>query len=118
MPFNPSQVKTPPPEPEAIDVAPAILQAYVGIYELAADTALHVKVENGELYLSSDGQQWGQVYAELETRFFVPGEDTRVVFVKDAAGQVTGFNVEMQGLVLPARKVKWKMSGKYLQREA
>jgi hypothetical protein len=108
VPFDPAKVKTPPPEPAAIDVAPEILQTYVGAYELAADTnvVLHFKVEDGRLYSSTDGQQWNQTYAESETRFFGKGDDTRVEFVKDATGQVTGLNLEMQGLVLPARKVK------------
>lgn len=106
-PFDPSQVKTPPPEPVAIEVDPAILQAYAGTYELASGgTTIYVKVEDGGLYLSTDGRQWGQAYGESETRFFAQGEDTRVEFVKDAAGQVTGFNLEMQGLVLPAKKVR------------
>lgn len=105
-PFDPSQVKTPPPEPVAIEVDPAILQAYAGTYELTTGGAVYVKLEGGNLYVSTDGQQWAQVYAESETRFFVPNEDTRVVFARDAAGQTTGLNVEMQGFVLPARKVK------------
>jgi CubicO group peptidase (beta-lactamase class C family) len=106
-PFDPSKVKTPPPEPVAIDVAPEILQGYVGAYQLVADpnVVLQFKLEDGRLYSSSDGQQWNQRYAESETRFFVQVEDTRVVFVGDAAGMVTGFNLEMSGLVLPARKV-------------
>jgi hypothetical protein len=106
--FDPSKVKAPPPEPAAMDVAPEILQSCVGAYKLAADTnvVLHFKVEGGRLYSSSDGQQWSQVIAESETRFFAQGDDTRVEFVKDAAGQVTGLNLEMQGLVLPAKKVR------------
>lgn len=106
VPFDPAKVKTPPPEPVAIEVAPAILQAYVGAYELAADTVLHVKVEDGNLYFSIDGQQWGQALAESETRFFTKDDSARVMFIKDAAGQVTGLNLEMQGLALSARKVR------------
>ena len=106
VPFDPARVKTPPPEPVAIDVAPAILQAYVGVYELSADTVLYFKVEDGKLYSSFDGEQWDPLYAESETRFFAQGDDTRVVFVKDAAGQVTGLNLEIQGAVLPARKTR------------
>ena len=106
VPFDLARVKTPPPEPVAIDVAPAILQAYVGVYELSRDTVLYFKVEDGKLYSSFDGQQWDQLYAESETRFFAQGDDARVEFVKDAAGQVTGLNLEIQGAVLPARKTR------------
>jgi CubicO group peptidase (beta-lactamase class C family) len=106
VPFDPSKVKTPPPEPVVIEVDPAILRAYVGAYELSADKVMQVKVEDWKLYISVDGQQWDQAYAESETRFFAQGDDTRVVFVKDDAGQVTGLNLEMQGLVLPTKKVR------------
>ena len=106
VPFDPAKVKTPPPKPAAIDVAPEILQAYVGAFELDANTVFHVKVEDGKLYFPGDGQQWDQVVAESETRFFAQGDATRVVFVKDTAGRVTGLNLEMSGWMLPARKVR------------
>jgi len=57
------------------------------------------------LYISVDGQQWSQAYAESETRFFAKDDDTRAVFVKDPAGQVS-LNLEILGLVLPTKKVR------------
>jgi len=106
VPFDPTKVKTPPPEPVAIGVDPAILQAYVGAYELSGDKAIRVKVEDGKLFFSVDDQQWVQAYAESETRFFPKDDDARVVFVKDEAGNVTGLNLELQGLALPTKKVR------------
>ena len=39
--------------------------------------------------------------------FFTKVDDTRFVFVKDAAGEVTGLSLRIQGLELPpAKKVK------------
>jgi hypothetical protein len=57
------------------------------------------------LYLSRDAEHWEQAYGESETRFFAQGDDTRFVFVKDADGKISGLNIEMQGLVIPAQKV-------------
>jgi len=105
VPFDPTKVKTPPPEPVAIEVDPAILQAYVGDYELMGDKVIRAKVEDGKLYFSIDGQQWGQAYAESDNRFFSKDDDMRAVFVKDAAGRVS-LNLEIQGLVLTTEKVR------------
>lgn len=81
-------------------VSPAELEALI---EQVTDKA---NVAGLSVAIISDGQQWDQAFAESETRFFVQGEDTRVAFVGDAAGMVSGFNLEMSGLVLPARKVR------------
>jgi len=106
VPFDPTKVKAPPTEPVAIEVDPAILQAYVGAYELSADKLILAKVEDGRLFLSVDGQSWDKAHAELKTRFFVSGDDMRVEFIEDDAGQVTGLNLEIQGLVLSTKKVR------------
>jgi len=105
IPFDPSRVKTPPPEPVAVEVDPEILRTYAGAYRVSADTTIYVKVDEGRLYLSRDAEHWEQAYGESETRFFVQGDDTRFVFVKDADGKISGLNIEMQGLVIPAQKV-------------
>jgi hypothetical protein len=57
------------------------------------------------LYLSFDAESWEQAYAESDTRFFIQDDDMRFVFVKDADGKISGLNIEIQGLVLPAQKV-------------
>jgi CubicO group peptidase (beta-lactamase class C family) len=105
IPFDPSRVKTPPPEPVAVEVDPEILRTYAGAYRVSADTTIYVKLDEGRLYLSRDAEHWEQAYGESETRFFVQGDDTRFVFVKDADGKISGLNIEMQGLVIPAQKV-------------
>jgi hypothetical protein len=47
------------------------------------------------------------LYAESETRFFAEVDNGRVVFVKDAAGEVTGLSLTVQGMELPpAAKVE------------
>lgn len=106
VPFDPSKEKVPPPEPVAIEVDRAILEGYVGTYEPMPEKLIHVKFEDGSLFCSGDREVWEQMYAESETQFFIKGDDTRFVFVKDSAGKVTGLTVKIQGLELPAKKVK------------
>ena len=106
VPFDPSRQKVPPPERVAIELEPVTLEAYVGIYELTPEELIHVKLGDEGL-LIGDGQEWMPLYAESETRFFAEVDDARVVFVKDAAGQVTGLNLTVQGMELPpAKKVE------------
>lgn len=105
VPFDPSERKTPPPEPVAIEVDPALLQACAGTYEVMGKT-LSFKVEQDSLFVSGDGEHWEQLYAESETRFFVQDDDTRFVFTRDAGGAVTGLSLDIQGIAIPAERVK------------
>jgi CubicO group peptidase (beta-lactamase class C family)/pimeloyl-ACP methyl ester carboxylesterase len=105
VPFDPSQAKAPPPpEPVAIEVDPAILQAYAGTYE-AMGTALSFKVQDGRLHLSVDGGEWARLYAESQIRFFLENDDARFEFVKDNTGAVTGLCIHTQGLEVQATRV-------------
>ncbi|HUT21401.1 MAG TPA: serine hydrolase, partial [Anaerolineae bacterium] len=104
IPFDPSDEKAPPPpDPVAIEVDPAILQAYAGTYE-AMGTALSFKVEAGSLHLSVGGGDWAPLHAESEARFFVENDDARFEFVRDDAGAVTGLCIHTQGLEVQATK--------------
>jgi CubicO group peptidase (beta-lactamase class C family) len=107
-PFDPARVKTPPPEPVAIEVDPAILASYTGTYAWAQegdDRRIRIKLEGKQLWIA-DGEEWVPLHAEAETTFFVRGDDTRFVFIKDDSGAVAGLSLLIQGLTLPmARKI-------------
>jgi len=109
VPYKSNQAKkTPPPEPVAIDVDPAILATYAGTYDMQPNAIFHFKFEDNSLLVQSqDGQSWDPLLAETETQFFVKGrEDYRFVFVKDDTGTVTALQLMLQGVQLPlARKV-------------
>jgi len=101
-PFDPAVVdKTPPPEPVAIEVDPAILATYVGTYEMGSGQRFRVKVEDDQLSIQTPDGEWLPLSAESERRFFIPESDYRFTFVADAAGTVTGVSLEIQGLPLP-----------------
>lgn len=106
-PFDPSIVdKTPPPEPVAIDLDPALLATYAGTYEMKPGQPFQVRLEGDRLLIQGQDGVWSVLHAESETRFFVPGSDYRFVFVVDETNKVTGMRIEVQGLALPpARKV-------------
>jgi len=103
VPFDPAKIKTPPPEPVAIDVDPAILASYTGSYAWIQgneERLIRIKLEGSQLFIT-DSDEWAPLYAETETRFFVPGDDTRFVFTRDDSGAVAGLSLLIQGLTLP-----------------
>jgi CubicO group peptidase (beta-lactamase class C family) len=103
-PFDPSVVdKKPPPEPVAVDVDPAILGTYPGTYEMESGQRFHFKQEEDRLYVQGQDGEWVLLYAESQSRFFVPESDYRFVFVVEQA-EVTGLSLEIQGLALPPAK--------------
>jgi CubicO group peptidase (beta-lactamase class C family) len=110
VPFDPTVgKKTPPPDPVAIEVDPAILAAYAGTYDMQPNAIFQVKFEDNHLFLrSQDGQSWAPMSAETETSFFVKGEeDYRFIFVRDGAGTVTALQLIYQGIQMPlAKKVE------------
>jgi len=112
IPFDPSKPKaTPPPEPVAIDVDPAILATYAGTYDMQPTALFQIKFEDGKLWiLSMDGSRWDPLLAETETRFFVQGEEAyRFEFIRGESGTVTALRLEYHGIQLPvAPKVEPK----------
>lgn len=81
-----------------VKVAPALLQQYVGRYELdpqfAHDFVLYVSVKEGSLWVKPSYLRARQVKAESESKFSdseIP--DLRLAFIKDGKGNVTGLTL-------------------------
>jgi CubicO group peptidase (beta-lactamase class C family) len=95
-----------PAERKAIAVAPAILDKYVGQYQLAPNFIITVTNEDGKLMAQPTGQPRTELFAESETEFFLRVVDAQITFVKDAQGQVTRLILHQGGRDLPAPKIK------------
>jgi CubicO group peptidase (beta-lactamase class C family) len=78
-----------PSERKEITVAPAILGAYVGTYQLTPDFAIVVTFEGGQLMEQATGQPKFPLFAESETKFFLKVVDAEVEFIKNDKGEVT-----------------------------
>ncbi|MDQ3126178.1 MAG: serine hydrolase, partial [Pseudomonadota bacterium] len=86
-----------PSERQAVVVAPEVLQAYVGVYELAPTFAITISVVDGKLMAQATGQQAFELHAESESRFFLTVVDARVTFTRDAAGAVDALILHQGG---------------------
>jgi serine-type D-Ala-D-Ala carboxypeptidase/endopeptidase len=96
----------PPVERVVIDVAEAILETYVGEYELAPNFSIVVTLADGGLSAQATGQAAFPLFAETETEFFLKVVDAQVTFMMDDDGAVAGLVLHQAGANQPARKVR------------
>jgi D-alanyl-D-alanine-carboxypeptidase/D-alanyl-D-alanine-endopeptidase len=89
-----------------IQVEPAILERYVGEYELTPNFKIVVTREEGRLFVQATAQPRLEVFARAETEFFLKVVDARITFVKDDSGKVTGLVLHQGGMDQKARKVR------------
>ncbi len=78
-----------PSERKEITVSPAILEKYVGTYQLTPTFDIAVTLENGQLITQATGQGKLPMFAESETKFFLKVVDAEVEFFKNDKGEVT-----------------------------
>ena len=96
----------PPVERTEVEVATAVLETYVGEYELAPTFSIVVTLEDGALFAQATGQPKFPLFAESETEFFLRVVDAQVSFTKDDSGAVTGIILHQGGANQPGRKVR------------
>ena len=95
----------------AVKIGAKMLEPYAGDYEDRPGRVTRILVANGTLKLQLAANAIGQfdpiqMSAESETAFFDPLNDTQVVFVKDAGGQVTEMILRINGREYHAKKIK------------
>jgi enterochelin esterase family protein len=81
-----------------VKVAPALLQQYVGRYELdpksVHDFVLYVSVKDGSLWVKPSYLRPRRVIAESESKFYDSEiSDLQLAFIKDDKGNVTGLTL-------------------------
>lgn len=80
-----------------ITLAPAVLDKYLGDYELAPNFHIVVTREGSALYGEPTGQAKVQLFAEKEDEFFLKVADAQITFTKDSSGGVTGLVLHQNG---------------------
>jgi dienelactone hydrolase len=76
------------PDPN-LKIDPKVLASYVGRYQIVDGPVIEVIKEGGKLIALAGAR--AEMIPESETVFYVPSVNVRVVFKRDAAGEVTGF---------------------------
>ncbi len=91
---------------ETVAVAPAILETYVGTYELTPELFFEVTLEGETLMVQITGQPVLPVSPSSETEFFYKDVDAQITFEKDDAGKVVALILHQGGMDQTAKKVK------------
>jgi CubicO group peptidase (beta-lactamase class C family) len=95
-----------PTEKTVVAVNPQIFESYVGQYEFPTGMILTITTENGRMYGKLPGNPRAEFFPESETKYFlsVPG-NPEVTFIKNEKGEVTGFNLLIEGRMMEIKKV-------------
>lgn len=89
----------------AVKVDAAILDTYVGEYELSPAMKFKFTREGDSLVLEPTGQGKAAVFAESDTEFFLKVVDATFKFEKDATGKVIGIDFTQGGRTTKARRL-------------
>jgi len=96
---------TPAKVRQEVAVDQAILESYVGRYELAPTFVIAVTLEEGQLAIQATGQGKLPIFAESQTKFFCKQVDAQISFEKEASGQVKQLILHQNGLNQPAKRL-------------
>lgn len=80
-----------PKKRQAIEVDPAIYEAYVGEYQLSTNEALTITTEAQRIFTQFAGEKIMEIFPESETKFFLKVVDAQFTFIvseTDKASQV------------------------------
>lgn len=98
-------LKTPVVRKE-IELAPEILEAYIGEYELKPGFTLTVSMDDGKLFCQATGQSRSAIYPESETRFFLKAVDAQIDFQKEENGKTNRLILHQGGRDMPAPRIR------------
>src|SRR5215469_8770172 len=93
-----------PSERKEITLAPSVLAAYVGTYQMANGMLAYVRLEGDHLTGQLSGQGRLPLFAESETAFFAKAVDATAEFTRNGQGAVAGFVLHQGGRDLTAER--------------
>lgn len=94
-----------PVEKSVITVSPAVLDQYVGEYELAPGAKFVIKRDNEKFTAQLTGQPAFEIYPESEKKFFYKVVDAQLEFNHNEKGEVSGLTLYQGGRVMPAKRI-------------
>ena len=103
LPDNLDNSGKPPRREIALDAA--ILDGYVGLYQLNDNAVLTVTREGTQLLAQLTGQGAAPIYPENQTRFFYKLVDAQISFINDAKGQAISLILHQGGGNIPMERI-------------
>jgi CubicO group peptidase (beta-lactamase class C family) len=97
--------KAPPAEREELTLDTALLQTYIGSYELQPGFNLVISVRDNTLYGVATGQGELELFAEAKDKFFLKAIVANIDFTRNAEGAVDSLTLFQGGQVMLAKKI-------------
>ena len=91
---------------QEVKVDAAVLEKYVGRYQLAPNFILAITRDGDRLFSQATGQPQFEIFAEGQRDFFVKAFDAQLTFVVDANGRATGLVLHQGGRDAPANRIE------------
>jgi CubicO group peptidase (beta-lactamase class C family) len=104
--LEPDTVSAPPPYPAVVQVPPATLDTYAGVYQLAPKVTITISHDGQRAYAQVTGQGRYRIFPSSPTEFYFKIADAQVTFELDATGHVQRLVLHQNGADAPAPKVK------------
>jgi D-alanyl-D-alanine carboxypeptidase len=95
-----------PKERKEIAVDPAVLQRYVGKYQLSPTFVVTVTREDNHLFAQATAQPRFEIFAETDHDFFLKAVDAQLTFVTDGTGRVTKAILHQNGVDQDAKRIE------------
>lgn len=92
------------PQHNEIQVEPAVLKQYVGVYEIQPEFDITVTLEDEKLMSQATGQQKFQIFPETPTKFFLKVVDAQMEFVENEKGEFDSFILYQGGQEIKGTK--------------
>jgi CubicO group peptidase (beta-lactamase class C family) len=93
-------------EKPILEVDAAILESYIGTYELTPTFSIEITKEENQLFAQATAQPKFPIYPSTEDTFFLKVVEANVVFHKDGEGKVSGITLNQNGQSPQGKKVK------------
>ena len=93
-------------QPKEQKLDPAVLERYVGRYQLAPEFVLTVTRDGDRLFVQATAQPRLEVFAKAPTEFFYKVVDAQISFVAGAQGNITSLVLHQNGRDLKAKRLE------------
>jgi hypothetical protein len=90
---------------EAVEVAPEVLDSYVGRYRLSPELVLEIIREGNRLFGIATGQDRAELVPSSETEFLVESARAEISFLRDDEGKATGLMLNQGGREMEADRI-------------
>jgi len=96
----------PAKERKEVKIDPAVLDKYVGRYQLAPTFIVTVTREGDHLFAQATEQPRFEIFAEDDHNFFFKVVDAQLTFVVDATGRATSLVLHQNGANAPGNRIE------------